>query len=143
MLPSVTRAEHGPWTSYTPTLTATTTNPTIGNGTLTGFYKLLDPKTCLVRIYWQFGSTSAAGSGTYSFAIPFTSASVGGNQVMAGVFTDSGTGFYACVGRIAASATTLGVTVADSAGGRSLTEANPVAWATNDSIGLEGIYEIA
>lgn len=64
----------GAWTSYTPTMTASTTNPTLGNGTLVGAYTKVG-RSVTVRIHYIFGSTSTAGSGNYSWALPVTAAS--------------------------------------------------------------------
>src|SRR5215208_3695550 len=57
--------------SYTPVLTATTTNPSLGTGgALTGkYYKIFDQ----VWIWgeFRFGVGAAIGSGTYQISIPF------------------------------------------------------------------------
>lgn len=57
------------WTSYTPTLTATTTNPTIGNSVWDAAYCKIG-KTVHVRIKLTLGSTFAVGSGAYVFSLP-------------------------------------------------------------------------
>lgn len=64
------------WTSYTPTWTAATTNPVLGNGTLVGRYKQFG-KTVLVNITLTAGSTTTFGTGAYSFALPFAAANQG------------------------------------------------------------------
>ena len=60
--------------AFTPTWTASVTNPTLNNGTLTGRFsrdgKLIDASVELV-----VGSTTSAGSGAYSFSLPFAAAS--------------------------------------------------------------------
>ena len=61
----------GAWTSYTPTLTAMTTNPTLGSGSsATGYYKRLGHRvTGYANI--AFGSSgAAAGSGAYLILLP-------------------------------------------------------------------------
>lgn len=57
------------WSSYTPTWTATSSNPTIGNGTLTGAYLQLG-SIVFFRIRVEIGSSTNLGSGLYSFALP-------------------------------------------------------------------------
>lgn len=57
------------WTTYTPSWTASTTNPTIGNGTLTGRWKRVGDGIML-QLYILFGSTSTTGSGSYEWSIP-------------------------------------------------------------------------
>jgi hypothetical protein len=64
----------GAWTSYTPTWTASTTNPTLGNGTLNGRY-LKTGRTIHNIIELTAGSTTTYGSGTYAFSLAATAAS--------------------------------------------------------------------
>lgn len=57
------------WTSYTPTWTAATTNPAIGNGSITGQYIQLGP------VVWYrgkilMGSTTTYGSGEWRISVP-------------------------------------------------------------------------
>lgn len=59
----------GSWTSFTPTWTAATTNPTIGNGELTGAYQVRgDTVLFMGRIV--MGSTTTFGSGIWSLSLP-------------------------------------------------------------------------
>jgi hypothetical protein len=57
------------WTSYTPTWTATTSNPTLNNGTLVGHYMQVN-KFVSFWIVLTFGSTTAVGSGIYQMTVP-------------------------------------------------------------------------
>lgn len=62
------------WTAYTPTWTATTTNPTLGNSTLVGEY-VQHGKLVFFRIKVTAGATGfAAGTGAYLFSLPVTAA---------------------------------------------------------------------
>lgn len=63
--------------TFTPTLTASTTNPTLGSGSGSiGKFTLRNGIWCDVRFTIKFGSSgAAAGSGQYLIAVPFTSAS--------------------------------------------------------------------
>ncbi|MDX5566910.1 hypothetical protein PYK79_31760 [Streptomyces sp. ID05-04B] len=63
-----------PWQPYTPSWTASPTNPVIGNGSLTGRYTLLPNNTCHVAIRLAPGSTTTFGSGTYVFGLPVPTA---------------------------------------------------------------------
>jgi hypothetical protein len=60
------------WTTYTPTWTAST-NPALGNGTLTGRYIKIG-RTVTVSILLTCGSTTTYGSGAYAFGLPFPAA---------------------------------------------------------------------
>jgi hypothetical protein len=64
----------GPWTSYSPTLIATTTNPTLGTGpTQSGGYIQIG-KTIVGFAKITLGTGPTAGSGTYSITIPVNAA---------------------------------------------------------------------
>lgn len=55
--------------SYTPSWTASTTSPTIGNGVLAGWHRKRS-QVGDVLITVTVGSTSTAGSGVYRFGLP-------------------------------------------------------------------------
>ena len=61
------RAFSDAWTSYTPTLTASTTNPT--NWTQTGYY-MRAGKLVIAKFKLTAGASVTAGSGTYRVALP-------------------------------------------------------------------------
>lgn len=132
----------GTITTYTPTLTGSTTNPTVGNGTLVGLYAYLASKLVWVSMSWTFGSTSNAGSGAYTVALPFAAAG-GRNQVLSGYVLDSGTAYFACAGQISASGSVFTPIAADATGSRQVSNGQPMTWANGDSMGFEGVYEIA
>lgn len=68
---------NGTSTSYSPALTATTTNPTLGNSTLAGQYVRIGDLVYF-RIQLTIGSTFTAGTGVYLLSLPVASA-VGAN----------------------------------------------------------------
>jgi len=82
------------WGSYTPAWTATTTNPVIGNGTITGNY-IAAGKLIIGRFRIQAGSTTTYGSGAYLISLP-VSANSGLSEAAAGTADcyDSGTAHY-------------------------------------------------
>jgi hypothetical protein len=67
------------WTTFTPTWTATTTNPVIGNGTLTGKYIKIG-KTVIAQYRFVAGSTTTFGSGNYRFSLPINADRIVGAQ---------------------------------------------------------------
>lgn len=97
------------WTSYTPAMTATTTNPTLGTGSSVLGAWTRSGKTVHARAYIKCGTSgTATGSGTYRVSLPVTARtlSVGGhfgvgevydasadNIIDAFVRSNSGTGF--------------------------------------------------
>lgn len=81
------------WQTYTPSWTAVTTNPTIGNGTLSGRFAELG-KWIIIHIDLQAGSTTTFGSGTYRWSYPRRARAHATNFGMGGWFmtTDASTG---------------------------------------------------
>ena len=125
----------GESTSYTPTWTASGSAPTLGNGTLIG-------RSCrvgllvFVQIQFTFGSTSAAGTGVWSFSLPTAAASTTFPGALSAVLLDSGTAHYVAAGRLATT-TTVSV-VADTSNG--IGDGSPFVWATGDTVTIEGWY---
>lgn len=64
------------WTAYTPVWTASATNPTVGNSTLSGRYQKMG-RTVHLQINLIRGSTATLGSGDYSFSLPVQAANAG------------------------------------------------------------------
>jgi len=137
----------GAWTAYSPALTATTTNPTLGSSTLTGRYKLLDSKTLVVHIHLSITTGGAwnAGSGTWQFSLPSGNAknTSGMYQVASMHVLDNGTTHYAGVAKITANATKFDeCVVADSTGTKIMSNNTPITWATGDQVNIQGIIEL-
>jgi hypothetical protein len=97
-------------TSYTPTWGASTTNPTIGNGTLHGRYFTLE-EWCWFQILITMGSTSTGGSGTYSLTLPVAAATIasGTEQPILCHLNRVGVSRYLGLGFIFTAATTFNV----------------------------------
>ena len=57
------------WVSYTPTWSSSGTQPSVGNGTIQGFWKRVGD-TGFYRIILSVGTTTSLGTGTYIFSIP-------------------------------------------------------------------------
>lgn len=131
-----------PWTSYTPAW-AGTTDPVIGNGTLTGAY-MSAGKLTHVSISIIMGSTTTYGSGTWSLSLPNTL--VGTMRFpFTGIARDTSAGqFYPL--RTAGSVAPLGLMCdGTTAGGplRSVTPTIPFTFANTDELHLFGTYETA
>lgn len=130
-----------PWTAYTPTWTAATSNPTLGNGTITGSYiqtgKMVDFKIRLV-----LGSTSTVGTGRYIWSLPVTALTTGDEVAGFALYLDTSAGTR--YGRIAslATSTTVSIYAADGTGGAS-SASSPVVPANGDTYTIGGTYEAA
>jgi len=60
--------------NYALAWTGSTTNPVIGNGTITGRFTIIR-NMCYVNGYVMMGSTTTFGTGSYHFSLPITQAS--------------------------------------------------------------------
>ena len=139
----------GEWTSYTPVLTASVTNPTLGTGSqqLGSFARIQNLIIC--RFYIAFGASGTnAGSGSYRVSLPvnanpfgaFFSASSGQTSF----FDSSANNIYFANGYIPAS-TYAAILVQNGFNTfmNDLTNAVPVIPAANDVISGYLIYQAA
>lgn len=136
----------GTWTDYTPTVTATTTNPTMGSSTIAGRYKALDSKTYIVVISMSITTGGAwnAGSGEWKFSLPSITAAAKGPYTGSMHVLDAGVGYFAGICVVDNSATVIHPMVtADDTGNRILSHNKPVTWATGDRIRVEILVEVA
>jgi len=125
------------WTTYTPAWTASTTNPVINNGTLTGSY-MQAGKYVTFRIRVVMGSTTTYGSGTYFFSYPFTAALVNNPGINGYVYRATSWSNFLGVGfgtdKFRMTITTTNALV---------TNTSPVVFANLDEIHVAGTYEAA
>jgi|TARA_Y100000034_G_C6741159_1_gene328872 hypothetical protein len=133
----------GAWTTYTPAWTATTTNPTIGNGTLTGAYRMVGRTSMVWRMTMVYGSTSTAGSGTWSFGLPTNvdAATVATSQLSHGRLLDAGSSTGLSESQPLSAGNPNMFTVL-SEGIEAITDSTLV-WASGDTIILCGTFELA
>lgn len=131
------------WTSYTPTLTATTSNPTLGSGsTRSGAYMQVG-KMVTVRATVKFGTSgTAAGSGTYEISLPVTAKTIttGRQQGTATFFDNSANDFGDGAVFIDNGATTKAKLSMDST---VVTNSAPWTWGASDQIDFTMTYEAA
>jgi hypothetical protein len=130
--------------TYTSTLTAVTTNPTLGTGgSANGRYTLFGGKFCTVRGSIVFGTSGTnAGSGQYLIALPFA-ASTG----ITGGVPNTGAGVVRCAGGL--NVTTCFISSGSSnlamltTGGNNVASGAPGAWTINDYLSFTITYEMA
>jgi len=137
------RAFADAWTAYTPTLTASVTNPT--NWTQTGYYmrvgKLVHVKGTLTA-----GASMTAGSGTYRIALP-----VSASTTLANAVCNSTVNIYDANANIAwstafawiANAAYVQLQYANGAASVNVTSTTPWTWQANDIIQFAFTYEAA
>lgn len=138
-------------TAYSPTLTGSTTNPTLGTGgSISGRYTLYAGNWCNYRGIAKFGTSGTnAGSGSYSISLPFnTNANITtGNHALGHVYVldSSAPAAWPCLAFASASGSSMSVLVggSPSAGPSQMSNTVPMAWAASDYISWNITYEIA
>lgn len=125
-----------PWTAYTPSWTADGTNPSLGNGTLSGRF-MQAGKLLHWRISLTMGSTTTFGSGAWLFSLPTTLA-VPTNMPIGDCVALDASPINRKGGAVyVVNATTLGVLMhSDSKLGDAT-----FTWAASDQVQMSGTYE--
>jgi len=132
------------WVSYTPVWTANSSNPSIGNGTIEGYYKVIG-KTCFVRGNVAMGSTTTFGSGEWYISMPFT-ASNADAILMTAQLLDNGSAWYNATVNGARAGFNYKAPIQYQAVGGTANDINatqPFTWTTSDRFLWNGSYEIA
>lgn len=122
-------------TAFTPTWSASTTNPSLGNGTVDAAYLRFGPLV-FVRIYYVFGTTTAFGSGAYGFTLPIApkdgqtlsvvcSDSSASNRLPGAAWLTSSSGIF----RVTIPAGSFGVS-----------STSPFTWGSGDGLLISGVY---
>jgi hypothetical protein len=125
------------WSTYSPSWTASSSNPAIGNGTIVGRYKQTG-KTVQVYARVAMGNTTTFGSGTWRISLPVT-ASNDYNAILNTVLLDAGTRWYQGVSFSAYEGNSTYVTIFYNDAPVSSTA--PFTWADGDSYIITGTYE--
>jgi hypothetical protein len=130
------------WTTYTPTWSAVTTAPVLGNGTLDGAYMQVGD-----IVFWAVtlttGSTSTYGSGPWLFSLPVTPEL--DSVFPAVVFDSSANQRFCAVGVItsaAASGNNMRILV-DQGAGTAVGASVPFTWATGDKLSIRAFVRPA
>ncbi|MEV8548309.1 hypothetical protein AB0L04_00440 [Streptomyces glaucescens] len=131
----------GAWTSYTPTWAGATTNPTLGNGTLTGRYMKVG-RTVTAEIKLTTGSTSTYGSGIWRWSLPAAAASAH-DAVGTAFVGDASAGYSIGVAYVSASNTDVTVYVGSPTAGAAVSGSHPQTFAAGDRVWITVQYEAA
>lgn len=119
--------------SFTPTWSTSATQPSFGNADVRARY-VVDGRTCKVRVYISFGSTSTFGTAVWRFSIPiaslttsyFTGSAYLGDR--AGIFLVKPTDGY-------------GILILPAGGGASST--TPITWTSGSILSFEYEYNLS
>jgi hypothetical protein len=132
-----------PWTAYTPTWTAPTTNPVLGNGTIIGKHRKIG-RLVNFQIDLVMGSTTTYGSGAWSLTLPFAAAASSGSRI--GVAQALGGSRFGGQIVISPSATATSPFFPASSSVSNLSSVaatTPFAWASGNELRITGCYESA
>lgn len=131
----------GAYTSYTPAWTAATTNPSIGNGSITGGYQLTGKQVD----FWAnvvAGSTTTYGTGgIWTLSIPVTAGSAGAYPVRA--FVRVGGLYTNLVAYITGGSTTITLKVGSGTATTFDTTHPTATFGNGDAFYVSGTYESA
>lgn len=138
----------GQWINYTPTLTASTTNPTLGpDAQQLGRYMQIG-KTVSFNMDILVGSSGfSAGSGLYIFSLPVPMLTTGPNQSnFQSRFTCAGSaGYFGSTDPTPVDSTHIHITYLNTSTGKlaSISATSPNTFQSGDRIRLSGTYEAA
>ena len=130
------------WTTYAPVWASSGTAPSIGNGTLIGAYTQIG-KTTHCTLTFAAGSTTSFGTGTYTFSLPVTAATVAGQNFIGAlrVYESSVNTNYTGDCRVNSAATVLTMQINNTVGDVGATV--PMTFSTGDAMQLSVTYPAA
>lgn len=134
------------WTPFTPTWTASSVNPAIGNGSFSGSAHMRVGKTIHFRIVITMGSTTTYGTGNWFLALPITPVSTLGRIQFNASYLDTGTADRAGVATWDSATSKLLLQGPPTTAGAALTGVGstfPHTWANTDQLVVSGTYEAA
>ncbi|WP_282204551.1 hypothetical protein [Kitasatospora fiedleri] len=135
----------GAWTAYTPTWTAVTTNPTLGNGSLVARWCRTGRKVTFAGSL-TFGSTSNGGTGIWSMSLPVAAAANGILMLGDCDYIDAGSNEYLGKAQIVSGASTVGFivkTATSSSSSNNVSNSVPVGASSNTRLHWNITYEAA
>lgn len=121
--------------NYTPTWTASGTAPSLGNGSISGYY-IRNGRMIQAYVSMQLGSTSTTGSGDWRFSLPSTAQR---DSIGSSLFADAGTQSY--IGASFAVASQSYATIGSNNAGGNLSASIPFTWTDGDFLRFSVQYE--
>lgn len=125
--------------AYTPVWTATTTNPILNNGSLSGNYFRIQ-NIIIGQIFLVVGSSTNVGAGFYRFTVPFN---INGSNVFTATCSilDASAGFQNFVGTGLATVPGSNVIEFRTHGAGTFTNAVPFPFGSGDQLRVSFMYE--
>ncbi len=131
----------GARTTYTPTWAGTITNPSIGNGTLSGFYNRVGDLVNF-QVYVEFGSTTTVGSGAYIFGLPFAMTSTNNGITGSTEILNSGVAWYRGYQPVSVEQGYTDKFVLSDNASNAVSSIVPITFGTGDRIIVWGVYSV-
>jgi len=128
-------------TTYTPTWTASTTNPVLGNGTLIAKY-CRNSDMIFGSVALTMGSTTTFGTGSYAISLPVISAALSMDQMSSGLMVDVSTGNKYIIAAAIASGT-LTARFFEGSIVTTVNQSSPFTWASGDLLNFQFSYRCA
>jgi hypothetical protein len=132
----------GDWISYTPTWTAATTNPAIGNGSLTGGYRRIGQQIDFFADIGA-GSTTTFGTGIWRISLPVAAVNAQWNFSYDAWILDSGVAWFkGYVGEGVSSGFSDKFEIWNPTFTTQVSSTHPMAWGANDGVRITGSYRV-
>lgn len=136
--------DNNAWASYGITWTSDGVPPSIGNGTLEGYFKQIG-KNVFIRVKLIFGTTTNGGTGNWYFSLPVNAAVSYGVQFPCSILNDGLAWYQGTVnGQYGGFVDKTAVIVQSGGGANSsqgLTATHPFTFGNLDSVQFNGTYE--
>ncbi|GAA0189818.1 hypothetical protein GCM10008944_01680 [Cytobacillus oceanisediminis] len=132
-----------PWQTYAPTWSSSGTNPSVGNGSLSGAFSQAG-KQVNFRAQITIGSTTTFGSGVYSIGLPVVAMAT--RWIFTGAIREaSPLVTYAAFGETAGGSSAALRVLPTTPGGplTGLSQGTPITLSSGDVIAIAGSYEAA
>lgn len=136
---SASNFQSGAWTTYTPTWFASSSNPTLGNGTISGRFAVFG-KTCHLNVLLNIGSTTNTGVGNYTFSLP-GAAPAAASGLYLGSVKGTRTGVNSFAGVAEVNAGTQRVLMNGPTTAQSWSDTVPATWGNGDVIAFSITYQ--
>ena len=145
---TVTTIEGGgaTYTTYTPVVTADTTNPTLGTASVAEGYYAQMGKHVVGTIYIKLGTSGfAAGTGTWHISLPVNAATTGTIRVLGhgGFWDASAPTASGWITATRATTSTLTLIAGNATTAGAVAPLAPITWAASDEIWVNFSYEAA
>jgi len=136
--------DNNSWASYGVMWSSDAVPPSLGNGTLEGYYKQIG-KTVFIRVKLVFGTTTNGGSGNWYFSLPTNAAAAYGVQFPCSILNDGLAWYQGTVNGQYGGFIDKTAVIVQSAGGanssQGLTATHPFTFGNLDSVQFNGSYE--